>query len=138
MHLAYGEVLEARGLCEDAGLAFVAAGALDRAVHLYRQAGQWRTALAVAGLAAGPPEHAQRGCRPGGAATVSRLAAELAEDLAGMSRQAEAAVIRLEHLQEVDMAVELLAGGREWREALRVAYSHARCASPRNWVAQLL
>lgn len=32
MHASCGEALEARGLLEDAGLAYVAAGQLDRAI----------------------------------------------------------------------------------------------------------
>lgn len=54
------------------------------------------------------------------------LAEGLAEELAAQGRAADAAALTLEHLQDVDSAVLLLVGGREWREALRVAYSHSR------------
>ena len=47
-HAALGEGLEVAGRHEDAALAFVAAGDLERAMRAYRLASQWRPALALA------------------------------------------------------------------------------------------
>lgn len=47
--VAYGETLLDRSMNEDAGVVFVAAGELERAVAAYRAAGAWRMALALAG-----------------------------------------------------------------------------------------
>jgi elongator complex protein 1 len=46
---AYGTVLAARNLTEDAAVAFVAAGKLDLALAQYKLAGQWAMAFVLAG-----------------------------------------------------------------------------------------
>lgn len=57
---------------------------------------------------------------------MHRLASEVAAELAGTARPAEAAAVALEYLKDIPQALELLAQAREWREALRVAFSHQR------------
>ena len=46
---AYGKQLADRNLAEDAAVAFVAAGALERALQQYKLAGQWQMAFCLAG-----------------------------------------------------------------------------------------
>ena len=46
---AYGEQLADRNLAEDAAVAFLAAGALERALQQYKLAGQWQMAFYLAG-----------------------------------------------------------------------------------------
>lgn len=46
---AYGEQLADRNLAEDAAVAFLAAGALERALQQYKLAGQWQMAFCLAG-----------------------------------------------------------------------------------------
>lgn len=54
------------------------------------------------------------------------MASEVAAELAGTARPAEAAAVAMEYLKDIPQALELLAQAREWREALRVAFSHQR------------
>lgn len=114
VHAAAGEELETRGKHEDAALAFVAAGDLEKALRAYRLAGAWRQAL---GLAARLGRDAER---------LSALAARLAADLADSHRHAEAATVTLEYLGDVTQGVRLLAEGGEWAEASRVAWARGR------------
>jgi hypothetical protein len=53
VHVACGDDLESRNKHEDAALAYMAGGELQRAQHAYRQAGQWRMVLALAGVLCG-------------------------------------------------------------------------------------
>ncbi|KAL4852847.1 Elongator complex protein 1 [Chlorella vulgaris] len=114
VHAAYAEALEAKNLQEDAGLAYIAAGQLDDAVRAYRAAGQWRMCFALAAKAGWSAEQQRK------------LAAGLADELAAIGRAADAAELTLQYLQNVDTAVLVLAHGKEWREALRVAYGNGR------------
>ena len=109
VHLAAGEELEGRGKHEDAALAFVAAGDLEKALRAYRLAGQWRQAL---GLAARLGRDSEK---------ILSLSTRLAADLADSMRYTEAAAVTLEYLNDISGAVALLCEGGEWTEALRVA-----------------
>lgn len=113
-HIAAGEDLENAGRHEDAALAFSAAGDLERALRAYRLAGQWRPALALAARLGREPDK------------IQAMAARMAVDLADGQRQAEAAAVILEYLDDVPGAVALLAEAGEWRECVRVAYARGR------------
>jgi hypothetical protein len=54
------------------------------------------------------------------------LASDLAEQLLASGAAADAAVLLLQHLGDVDGAVSALITAKEWREGLRVAYAHGR------------
>jgi hypothetical protein len=121
---AHAAALRASRRYEDAAVAFLAAGAPGDALAAYSEGGHWKMALALAG-------------RLGwGAPRVQGLARELAGALAASGQGADAAAVLREYVRDVDGAVAALAGAREWREALRVAYAEGRCAARgRSWRA---
>jgi hypothetical protein len=55
-----------------------------------------------------------------------QLAHGLAEQLSSSGAAADAAVLLVQYLGDVDGGVAALVGAREWREALRVAYAAGR------------
>ena len=114
VHNAAGEELDTRGKHEDAALAFIAAGELEKALRAYRLAGQWRQALGLAVRLGRSKEQ------------VTAMAARLAADLADSHRQGEAAIVTLEYLGDVSNAVSLFAEAGEWQESLRVALARYR------------
>jgi len=111
---ACGEALEASNKMEDAGVAYVAAGALQDGLRAYRAAGQWRQVFVLAGRLNYD------------AKATTRLAAEFADELASNAQPAAAAAVLLHYLGDVDNGVATLAGAREWHEALRTAYAAQR------------
>jgi len=54
------------------------------------------------------------------------LARDLSEQLIASGAAADAAVLLLQHLGDVDGAVAALITAKEWREGLRVAYANGR------------
>ncbi len=114
VHIAAGEELEQRGKHEDAALAFIAAGDLEKALRAYRLGGQWRQALGLAARLGREPEK------------IQAMAARLASDLADLHNYAHSAQILLEYCNDVSGAVDALAEGGEWTECLRVAYARGR------------
>jgi hypothetical protein len=59
-------------------------------------------------------------------AQQQELARDLSEQLLSSGAGADAAVLLLQHLGDVDGAVAALIGAKEWREGLRVAYANGR------------
>ena len=114
VHIAAGEELEQRGKHEDAALAFIAAGDLEKALRAYRLGGQWRQALGLAARLGRDPEK------------IQAMAARLASDLADLHNYAHSAQILLEYLNDVPGAVAALTEGGQWTECIRVAYSRDR------------
>ena len=58
-----------------------------------------------------------------------KMAEEMVAGLASMGQPAEAAAVALQHLNDVDAAVSLLAQARHWRGALHTAYRSECSAS---------
>jgi elongator complex protein 1 len=114
VHIAAGEELEQRGKHEDAALAFIASGDLEKALRAYRLGGQWRQALGLAARLGREPEK------------IQAMAARLASDLADLHNYAHSAQILLEYCNDVVGAVATLAQGGEWTECVRVAYAHGQ------------
>jgi elongator complex protein 1 len=114
VHIAAGEELEQRGKHEDAALAFIAAGDLEKALRAYRLGGQWRQALGLAARLGREPEK------------IQAMAARLASDLADLHNYAHAAQILIEYCNDIPGAISSLAEGGEWTECVRVAYARGR------------
>ena len=112
---AYASHLTSHGRHEDAALARLTAGDVVGAIASYAEAGAWRAAL---GLAQARGTHDP--------AALTDLAATLADTLASSARYADAACVAERYLHDVDRAVEWLAAGGEWRDALRVAADAGR------------
>ncbi len=143
---AYGDALQDRGLHEDAGVAYIAAAQLTKALHAYRVAGRWRMVFALAGAKIGSNLNVQvcsnwvqsRG-QPGNAhadrlpcdhagklqysgADLTNLAHEVSAELISLSRLVDAAEVMLHHLHDTESGVTLLVDARAWQEALQAAY----------------
>lgn len=99
-----------RGKHEDAALALVAARDTERGLREYRLGGRWRSALALAEV---NTETSQE--------TVLSMARRFVVDLEEGHRHAEAAIICLEYLKDVEEGVRLLTEAGEWNEAVRIA-----------------
>ena len=112
---AYASHLTSHGRHEDAALARLTAGDVVGAIASYAEAGAWRAAL---GLAQARGTH--------DAAALADLAATLADTLASSARYADAACVAERYLHDVDRAVEWLAAGGEWHDALRVGADAGR------------
>ena len=93
---AYGGTLEAERKHEDAGVAYLAAGRLEKALQAYRSAGQWRVAMMLTRRL----KYSE--------ADIQRLAVQISEELAVSGQPAEGAQVLLEYLQDVDNAVSLM------------------------------
>jgi hypothetical protein len=112
---AHAAALSAAQRHEDAAVALLAAGDPNGAISAYSEGGHWRMALALAARAGWGPDRTRQ------------LAQELAVGLAAGGQAADAGQVLREYLGDVDGCVSALAGAREWREALRVAYAEGRC-----------
>lgn len=113
---AYAASLEAKHRHEDAALAYLAAGESQHAQRAYRAAGCWQQVLACAAANAaseGPPD-------------VARLASDIAAELSTMHRPLEAAQVLLDYCDDAEGGVLLLCEGQAWREAVRQAHRAGR------------
>ncbi|GAX74696.1 hypothetical protein CEUSTIGMA_g2144.t1 [Chlamydomonas eustigma] len=112
--LAYGVALEEERKYEDAGVAYMAAGEVSKALQAYRSASQWRMVFVLARrLDYSEPE-------------MQKLAVQVSDELASSGQPAAGAQVLLQYLGDVDNAVSLFTQAREWREALHTAYQHQR------------
>ena len=116
MH-AYAASLEAKYRHEDAALAYLAAGEPQHAQRAYRAAGCWQQVLALA-CAAAPMTDGQP--------DVARLAADVAAELSSTHRPLEAAQVLLDYCNDAEGGVMLLCEGQTWRDAVRQAQRAGR------------
>jgi elongator complex protein 1 len=57
---------------------------------------------------------------------IMQLAYDLCEELQALGKPRDAAKIALEYLGDVNSGINLLISGRDWEEALRVAFMHSQ------------
>jgi elongator complex protein 1 len=57
---------------------------------------------------------------------IMQLAHDLCEELQALGKPREGAKIALEYLGDVNSGINLLISGRDWEEALRVAFMHSQ------------
>lgn len=111
---AWGDHLSDEKCFEDAASTYLCCFSLEKAMKAYRDCGNWRGVLTVAGLLKlGKDE-------------VMQLAHELCEELQALGKPGEAAKIALEYCGDVNNGVSLLISARDWEEALRVSFLHRR------------
>ncbi|KAK9849951.1 hypothetical protein WJX84_009719 [Apatococcus fuscideae] len=111
---AHAGTLSQRSMHEDAAVAFLAAKLPEQALASYQSGGHWQMAFALAGRLKWDEGR------------MHRMAEDMVAGLSSMGQSAEAAAVALQHLQDVDGAVSLLAQARQWRSALHTAYRHRR------------
>ncbi|KAK0538478.1 putative elongator complex protein 1 [Tilletia horrida] len=108
VHFMYAEHLEDRSKLHQAALAYMVSGNRRKALHCFRQAAEWKDALALAVEERLP------------ASEVKALVREAADDLEGKAKYVEAARIHLDYERDVEQAVSLLCKANELSEARRI------------------
>ncbi|KAK9859824.1 hypothetical protein WJX84_001803 [Apatococcus fuscideae] len=110
----YAATLSKRNMHEDAAVAYLAAKLPEQALGSYRAAGEWRMAFMLAGRLRWDEGR------------THKMAEEMVAGLSSLGQLASAAALAMQHLNDVDGAVSLLAQARHWRSALHVSYRHRR------------
>ncbi|KAI9478143.1 MAG: IKI3 family-domain-containing protein [Benjaminiella poitrasii] len=110
----YGAHLDSITQFEEAGIVYVMAGHLTKALESYRMAGCWQEAFSVAyQLGYGDEE-------------LHALAFSLIDYLKDKRRYQEAAAIARDYAKDVEEAVDCLLKGSHWKEAERLSYTCSR------------
>ncbi|KAI7903384.1 IKI3 family-domain-containing protein [Cokeromyces recurvatus] len=110
----YGAHLDFTTQYEEAGIVFVMAGNLVKALESYRMAGCWREAFSISNQLNYTQEE------------THALAYSMIEYLKDKRRYQEAAAVAKDYANDVEEAVDCLLKGSLWKEAERVSYSSGR------------
>ncbi|KAJ6690311.1 hypothetical protein OIU85_006567 [Salix viminalis] len=111
---AWGDHLSDKKCFEDAATTYLCCSSLKNALKAYRDCGNWSGVLSVSGLLKMEKNE------------IMQLAHDLCEELQALGKPREAAKIALEYLGDVNSGINLLISGRDWEEALRVAFMQSQ------------
>ncbi|KAJ6429104.1 hypothetical protein OIU84_020695 [Salix udensis] len=111
---AWGDHLSDKKCFEDAATTYLCCSSLKNALKAYRDCGNWSGVLSVSGLLKMEKNE------------IMQLAHDLCEELQALGKPREAAKIALEYLGDVNGGINLLISGRDWEEALRVAFMQSQ------------
>ncbi|GAA5889329.1 hypothetical protein JCM6882_000709 [Rhodosporidiobolus microsporus] len=111
---ANAEYLFDKSKYSQAGLLFQLGGQTDKALLAYQRAHAWQELFTLA-LSAGVVQE-----------EIKEMAVDVAENLVGKRRYAEAARVLLEYGQDVESAVQALCEGNLYSEAIRLISLHSR------------
>ncbi|KAH8921164.1 IkappaB kinase complex, IKAP component [Atractiella rhizophila] len=111
---AYGQHLVETDNLYDGAVVLRQSGQDREAMEAYRSACAWREFFELA-LSLNEP-----------AESVKEAAEDMAETLKDRQLYNDAAVVLLDHAQDVKGAIEVLAAGQQWSEALRLVAKHGR------------